>query len=193
MSIQNSLLAKRKSLDEVHEEINLPSESSKKLSTPDPIGSNQIQSPIADTEEETHEEDGPFNDVYDSSSTVRSKSLVWQHFKRVKVDGKDKTKCNYCRKQLVGGSKNGTRHLHSHYKICLRRKYRDITQKIMSMTPREDLVSKSQMTLTPHHFDQKSVRKDLASMIVLHEYPLSMLIITGLEDFVTTCNRCSRL
>ncbi|KAJ0086302.1 hypothetical protein Patl1_08346 [Pistacia atlantica] len=31
------------------------------------------------------------------------------------------------------------------------------------------------MVLTSHHFDQESVRKDLAMMIVLHEYPLSMV------------------
>ncbi|XP_031256613.1 uncharacterized protein LOC116114615 [Pistacia vera] len=66
---------------------NLPSDSSKKLPTPDLIGSSQIQSPIADTEEETHEENGPLNDVDSCSNTVRTKSVVWQHFKKVKVDG----------------------------------------------------------------------------------------------------------
>ncbi|KAJ0087700.1 hypothetical protein Patl1_31927 [Pistacia atlantica] len=74
MSIQTSLLGKRKSLEE---EMNLPSDSSKKSSTPDLIASNQIQSPIADTEEETHEEDGPLNDVDSCSNTVRTKSVVW--------------------------------------------------------------------------------------------------------------------
>ncbi|KAJ0099602.1 hypothetical protein Patl1_20043 [Pistacia atlantica] len=149
--------------------MNLPSDSSKKLSTPDLIGSNQIQSPIADTEEEMNEENGPLNDVDSCSHTIRTKSVVWQHFKKIKVDGKDKAECNYCRKQLAGGSKNGTRHLHAHIKICSRRKYGDVSQKILSMTPGEDSSSKSQMTLTSHQLDQESVRKDLAMMIVLHE------------------------
>ena len=33
----------------------------------------------------------------------RLKSVVWNHFKRRKVDGKDKAKCNYCTRLLVGG------------------------------------------------------------------------------------------
>ncbi|KAJ0101738.1 hypothetical protein Patl1_05998 [Pistacia atlantica] len=170
--------------------MNLPSDSSKKLSTPDLIGSNHSQSPIADTKEETHEENAPLNDVDSWSNTVRTKSIVWQHFKKVKVDGKDKVECNYCRKQLVGGSKNGTRHLHAHIKICQRRKYGDVSQKILSMTPGEDSSSKSQMTLTSHQLDQESVRKDLAMMIVLHEYALSMVDHYGFRKF---CNNMQPL
>ncbi|KAJ0102751.1 hypothetical protein Patl1_06375 [Pistacia atlantica] len=70
--------------------MNLPSDSSKKLSTPDLIGSNEIPSPIADTEEEMNEENGPLNDVDDCDHTIKTKSVVWQHFKKIKVDGKDK-------------------------------------------------------------------------------------------------------
>ncbi|KAJ0084902.1 hypothetical protein Patl1_30436 [Pistacia atlantica] len=187
MSIQTSLLGKRKSLEE---EMNLPSDSSKKLSTPDLIGSNQIQSPIADTEEEMNEENGPLNDVDSCSHTIKTKSVVWQHFKKIKVDGKDKAECNYCRKQLAGGSKNGTRHLHAHIKICPRRKYGDVSQKILSMTPGEDSSSKSEMTLTSYQLDQESVRKDLAMMIVLNEYPLSMVDHYGFRKF---CNNMQPL
>nr|GMD94200.1 zinc finger BED domain-containing protein RICESLEEPER 2-like [Ipomoea batatas] len=47
----------------------------------------------------------------------RLKSIVWQHFKKVKVDGLDKAECNYCKKLLGGQSKNGTKHLHDHHKM----------------------------------------------------------------------------
>ena len=53
----------------------------------------------------------------------RLKSVVWNHFKKMKVDGKDKAECNYCTRLLVGGSKNGTKHLHDHIKICPRKKF----------------------------------------------------------------------
>ena len=33
----------------------------------------------------------------------RLKSIVWNHFKKRRVDGKDKAKCNYCTRLLVGG------------------------------------------------------------------------------------------
>ena len=64
----------------------------------------------------------------------RLKSIVWNHFKKRKVDGKDKAECNYCTRLLVGGSKNGTKNLHDHLKICPRKKckdIRDMKQKIL--------------------------------------------------------------
>lgn len=44
---------------------------------------------------------------------------VWRHFKKQKIDGVDKAICNYRKKKLSGISKNGTTHLHEHYKKCL--------------------------------------------------------------------------
>jgi len=40
----------------------------------------------------------------------RLKSKIWQHFKKIKVNGLDKAECKYCKK-LGGKSKNGTKHL----------------------------------------------------------------------------------
>ncbi|XP_031284768.1 zinc finger BED domain-containing protein DAYSLEEPER-like [Pistacia vera] len=42
------------------------------------------------------------------------------------------------------------------------------------------------MTLTPYHFDQEAGRKDLATMIVLYEYPLSMVDHYGFRRFCNT-------
>ncbi|KAG8058624.1 hypothetical protein GUJ93_ZPchr0002g26636 [Zizania palustris] len=49
-------------------------------------------------------------------------STVWNEFTRVKVKGVDKAKCMWCSKQLSGDTKNGTKHLHSHLKVCIYRK-----------------------------------------------------------------------
>ncbi|XP_077249073.1 zinc finger BED domain-containing protein RICESLEEPER 1-like [Tasmannia lanceolata] len=120
--------------------------------------------------------------LHPNESLGRSPSVVWQHFKKVKVDGKDKVECNYCSRKLVGGAKNGTKHLHDHYRICPRRKSQDVGQMLLAGSKKyED----KKMTLTTYHFDQEKGRKDLATMIILHEYPLSMVDHYGFRRF---CN-----
>lgn len=49
-------------------------------------------------------------------------SSAWDHFTKQVVNGTTKAVCNYCLKKLSGESRNGTKHLHDHYKICLKRK-----------------------------------------------------------------------
>ena len=43
----------------------------------------------------------PNNEIIEERE--RLKSVVWNHFKKRKVDGKDKVECNYCMRLLVGG------------------------------------------------------------------------------------------
>ena len=53
----------------------------------------------------------------------RLKSIVWNHFDKIKtVDGQDKAQCKYCKKLLGGASKNGTKHLHAHMEKCIQKK-----------------------------------------------------------------------
>ncbi|KAJ0075124.1 hypothetical protein Patl1_33623 [Pistacia atlantica] len=103
MSIQYSLPSKRKS---PHEEVNPNSESSKKTL----IASSQMPTPADDSDQlqslvdEGIEVIEPIRSNTPSSILVgsgKTKSVVWLHFTKVKVDGKDKVKCNYCRKQLI--------------------------------------------------------------------------------------------
>ena len=61
-------------------------------------------------------------------------SVVWLHFKRKKIGGVKKTICNYCEKLLRGGRRNGTRHLHDHFKHCLLRQQRDIKQSLLNLS-----------------------------------------------------------
>ncbi|XP_062224437.1 uncharacterized protein LOC133922951 [Phragmites australis] len=49
-------------------------------------------------------------------------SVVWKEFKKVKVLGEIKAQCLHCHKQLGGKSRNGTKHLHDHLKICTLRR-----------------------------------------------------------------------
>ncbi|KAK9983090.1 hypothetical protein SO802_032615 [Lithocarpus litseifolius] len=89
-----------------------------------PIGSHQ-SSTIIDEDKTTpcstpldRPEDAqaqPNNEITEERG--RLKSVVWNHFKKRKVDGKDKAECNYCTSLLVEGSKNGTKHFHDHLKM----------------------------------------------------------------------------
>ncbi|KAH1264825.1 Zinc finger BED domain-containing protein RICESLEEPER 2 [Glycine max] len=56
----------------------------------------------------------------------RLKSIVWNHFDKIKtVDGQDKAQCKYCKKLLGGASKNGTKHLHAHMEKCIQKRLHD--------------------------------------------------------------------
>ena len=49
------------------------------------------------------------------------------------------------------------------------------------MNPRKEASGK--LSLSTYFFDQENARKDLASMIVLHEYPLSMVDHVGFRKY----------
>ncbi|KAL8503028.1 hypothetical protein ACS0TY_021954 [Phlomoides rotata] len=86
------------------------------------------------------------------------------------------------KKQLGGDTKNGTRHLHDHFKICPLKNTRDIKQSILR--PKKDTGGK--FSVGTYTFNEEIVRKDLASMIVLHEYPLKMVEHFGFRKFLSS-------
>ena len=76
--------------------------------SPSPINVDHTPSP--------HEDE--VNNVEAQGGICRLKSKIWQHFKKIKVNGLDKAECKYCKKLLGGKSKNGTKHLWQHNEIC---------------------------------------------------------------------------
>ncbi|CAN1823448.1 hypothetical protein LINPERHAP1_LOCUS30384 [Linum perenne] len=56
-------------------------------------------------------------------------SVVWKDFKRIRVDGMLKAKCNYCNKLLGGGSNHGTSHLRTHTSSGFQKRIQDRSQK----------------------------------------------------------------
>ncbi|XP_062075445.1 zinc finger BED domain-containing protein RICESLEEPER 2-like [Humulus lupulus] len=92
--------------------------------------------------------------------------FVWNHFKKQKIDGVEKAIYNYCQRKLGGASKNGTRHLHDHFKICPLRRNQDIKQSILNPSRKKD---GSTSLIAAHTFDQEFSRDKLAKMIILHE------------------------
>ena len=77
---------------------------------------------------------------------------------------------------------NGTKHLHDHFNRCPLRKQRDIKQAILN--PRKEASGK--LLLSTYSFDQEIARRDLASMIILHKYPLLMVDHVGYRKYSNT-------
>jgi hypothetical protein len=114
----------------------------------------------------------------------KTTSVVWNHYKIIKVDGKPKAKCNYCQKNLLGDPKQGTSHLHDHLDRCKMRKFKDIRDMCQPVLITQQNKMDGKMSLNTYQFDQDQVRRGLARMVILHEYPLSMVDHIGFREFV---------
>ncbi|KAH7663375.1 Tam3-transposase (Ac family) protein [Dioscorea alata] len=160
----------------------------------DDIGSHQSRShPIGNStqsnEIESPNPEGSFpnenvieEDVGDHTESTtqggRLKSVVWNHFKKIQVNGEDKAQCNYCKKLLGGKSKNGTRHLHLHMESCIQRKISLRGQKLITS---KMVKGKQEMTTTI--YDPEFAKKELAQAIIMHEYPLSIVDHLGFKKY----------
>ena len=85
-----------------------------------------------------------------------------------------------------GGSRNGPRHLHDHLKICPRKKFKDIRDMKQNILVRDQQNVDSMASVNAYHFDQDESRKELARMIILHEYPLSIVDHIGFRRYSTS-------
>ncbi|XP_038699647.1 zinc finger BED domain-containing protein RICESLEEPER 3-like [Tripterygium wilfordii] len=106
-----------------------------------------------------------------SRNNRKHKSPVWDHFEEKYVGGKRKAMCPDC--------KTGTKHLLDHMKSCLYKKQKTINQSILNPTKSND----GSMKPGTYTFDQNQAREELANMIVLHDYPLSMVQHVGFKRY----------
>ncbi|XP_072149507.1 zinc finger BED domain-containing protein RICESLEEPER 2-like [Setaria viridis] len=133
-----------------------------------------------DEEVEEEEEDG-----VEVGSKRKLTSVVWKEFKRVRWNGKIKAKCMYCSSKLGGETRSGTKHLHDHLKICTLRKIHLSRNKTLSQASlRFNATDSGKVSVENYTFDQEIERKELGAMMVLHEYPLSMVDHAGFRRFV---------
>ena len=132
------------------------------------------------TEEEREQE--PTNEDLDTSKKRKTTSDVWVHFTRKKVEGKIKAQCHHCGKLYLGDPSQGTTHLRNHLARCPQMKFKDIRQQVL--IKQQNKVDGT-VSLNNYQFDQARVRNKLARMVILHEYPLSMVDHIGFREFVT--------
>ncbi|XP_057550573.1 zinc finger BED domain-containing protein RICESLEEPER 2-like [Amaranthus tricolor] len=105
---------------------------------------------------------------------------------RERVGGVEKAECNHCNKLLSAGAKAGTSHLKDHIQSCRKRICQDLRQTRLFGTQRNVNDSSDSLTLAPYEFCQEDGRKDLAEMIILHEYPISMVEHYGFRKYSKT-------
>ena len=94
---------------------------------------------------------------------------------------KEKDVCNYCNKALTDRRNDGTKHLSRHFEACKRRSYKDIRQLVLVREHKK--VDGSSSYLNNYHFDPEKSRNDIASMIIIHEYPLSIVNHLGFRAY----------
>ncbi|KAL8156752.1 hypothetical protein AgCh_001742 [Apium graveolens] len=145
-----------------------PGEQSEPSSTPElqsvPVGniitSSQEQDVVTITDDEQQDKE-----------LRKGKSDVWNHFDKVRIDGLVKAVCKYCHAKLRGDSAAGTSHLNTHYKTKDHNKGQSsIRQKLLASN-----FNKDHPELASYSFSHEGVKKELAKMIIMHEYPLSIV------------------
>ncbi|CAN0876094.1 hypothetical protein LINGRAHAP2_LOCUS11104 [Linum grandiflorum] len=100
-----------------------------------------------------------------------------------------KAKCKYCRKILGGDTSNGTSHLRNHKKVCVQKQIHDGSQKNLAVNFLSNgAVGKQE--LCSGQFSNKVSRKQLATMIVMHEYPLGIVDHLYFKISAMDCNAC---
>lgn len=144
----------------------------------------------------------------------RLKSVVWNDFDRIRSGETFVAVCRHCKKILSGSSSSGTSHLRNHLIRCRRRSNHDIVQFItarekkkegsrshlnVSSAPqqkRDEILQLVDAQYEHDHpkgehinygnvfFDQKRSEVDLARMVILHGYPLTMVEHIGFRMFV---------
>jgi hypothetical protein len=133
------------------------------------------------------DDDGPEPEDTDFGTKGKLISAVWKDFKKVKVLGVVRDQCFHCHKQLGGNSRNGTTHLHDHLKICTLKKIKmmgqnkSLAQSALRFSSKEG----GKVSVGNYTFDSEVARREFAGMIILHEYPLSMVDHTGFQRFVS--------
>lgn len=140
---------------------------------------------VNDSEPIQVEDDEPEDDSENFGTKRKLTSVVWKDFKKVKVCGDVKAECLHCHKRLGGKSSNGTSHLHDHLKICTLRKIKMGPKTLAQSSLRFNSVEGGKVSVDTYTFDPAVARRELAAMIILHEYPLSIVDHIGFRRFVS--------
>ncbi|KAG5548853.1 hypothetical protein RHGRI_014269 [Rhododendron griersonianum] len=161
-------------------------------STSTEIESNEAQLPTLDSSQAETESNLPTNEPEELGYTSdgdkilskgKCRSTVWEHFQKIKTKdiGEEKARCLYCKKKFVGNSKSGTTHLKDHTSSCFMKKAIDSKQKFI--TPSLLMGEGKKANMQSYSYDPEVARKQLAYMIIMHEYPLSMVEHAGFRRF----------
>ncbi|KAK3042761.1 hypothetical protein RJ639_000819 [Escallonia herrerae] len=155
--------------------------------TSSPVASSPVQISRATLEDQTSQPSTPnasmgvcgsepvdLDSGIDEFNNENLKSSVWAHFERKKNGGNVTATCIHCRKTLGANPKNGTTHLRMHLDTCKRLRQPDVRQKLLA-----GIMGKA--NAKPElGFCQD---RELGNMIILHEYPLSIVDHAGFRRY----------
>ncbi|KAG8368272.1 hypothetical protein BUALT_Bualt15G0028000 [Buddleja alternifolia] len=134
---------------------------------------------------ENHEEECATLETDDirpqESGKRKQTSKVWEHFKKVKVDDIQYAECKYCKIHLKAPPGFGTTGLFKHYQKACKKRPRglDIRQSLIKTSKKVN----GGEELTTHIFSQEYTRSELARMVILHDYPLSIVEHVGFRRY----------
>jgi hypothetical protein len=138
----------------------------------------------------------------------RLKSVVWNDFDRVRKGETYIAICRHCKKRLSGSSASGTSHLRNHLIRCRRRtngnnngvaqyfvkgKKKELANErikdeevlsVVNVRYEHEKEEHEDVNVVSMGLDQRRCRFDLARMIILHGYPLSMVEDVGFRMFI---------
>ncbi|ESQ28228.1 hypothetical protein EUTSA_v10018229mg [Eutrema salsugineum] len=138
------------------------------------------------------------------------KSAVWNDFDRVRKGETYVAICRHCKKRLSGSSASGTSHLRNHLIRCRRKttssngvvsqcfvrgkkKKEERLEEVANVVDDDDHEQRKDELVTGHDasvtvvsagLDQRRSRFDLARMMILHGYPLTMVEDVGFRVFI---------
>ncbi|KAG9458640.1 hypothetical protein H6P81_003148 [Aristolochia fimbriata] len=121
----------------------------------------------------------------------RLTSKVWEVFDRIVSEDKKFTAiCKYCKTKFSADSSCGTSHLIYHMNRCASYKKTlkpvpEVSQMLLSIREKN---KEGEVKLENFKFDQDSSRYSLARMIILHEYPFSIVNHVGFRKYSRNLN-----
>ncbi|KAF7133236.1 hypothetical protein RHSIM_Rhsim09G0082900 [Rhododendron simsii] len=141
-----------------------------------PLDNHASDSPAHPIDNPTDEVE-VLSDKSDDDGGKRLKSPCWAYYNRAKIGGVYKTICKYCGTKISVETRNGTSHLKEHY---FRKHQKRDTMRQQGLT--NNFMNKDHpLLLTSYSFDHETVRKELASAIIIHEYPLLIVDHVGFK------------
>lgn len=160
-----------------------------------PIGQDSIPSvqDLDKNEEQFVDLDGSENDTANTNKRKKkTTSEVWEYFTKKDVNGVVKAMCNYCKATLSAGGANGTSHLLKHARTVCPGRHFKLARGQSTLKVKKEVDGSSSLEFNVKGkgkgFDQEHSRKMLVSMIIMHEYPLSMVEHIGFRRYVESLN-----
>ncbi|GER44259.1 HAT family dimerisation domain containing protein [Striga asiatica] len=114
------------------------------------------------------------------------RSIVWQHFEELVVDGISRAKCKHCEKLYrCDTRRNGTSSLLHHMSVC--KSNPNVTEKKQSKLVLQSIAEGDEMAggLISWKFDQEAIRSKLARMVIVDELPFRFVDGDGFKNFMS--------